>query len=321
MQGQELLDELANQTAHPSPHPVDLYLSKLAPGSHRTIKGALKRIADLASNGQDSPWTLDWSQLSYQRMASVRSSLASSLAPASVNKALAALRGVLREAWQLGQITAENYHRAASLPPIKSQTFLKGRALAQGELRSLMACCAADKTPAGIRDAALLSVLYGTGVRRSEAVALDLEDYEPDKEALKVRAGKGRKDRVVFVTSGTASALKDWILLRGEKPGALFWPVFHDGTLIKRRLVDQAVIRIARKRGAQAGLERFSPHDLRRSYISDLLEAGADLSTVQRLAGHASVQTTTRYDLRGEEAKRKASRLLHVPYFKPGTGT
>ncbi len=85
------------------------------------------------------------------------------------------------------------------------------------------------------------------------------------------------------------------------------------GKLRPRRLSAQAMLYVTRRRGQRAGVERFA-RDLRRSFISDLLDAGADLSTVRQLAGHAQVQTTARYDRRGEQAKQQAADLLHVPY-------
>ena len=80
------------------------------------------------------------------------------------------------------------------------------------------------------------------------------------------------------------------------------------------RITDQAVMVILRRRAVAAGVAEFSPHDLRRTFVGDLLDAGVDISIVQRLAGHASIATTGHYDRRGEEEKRKAAFRLHIPY-------
>jgi site-specific recombinase XerD len=79
-------------------------------------------------------------------------------------------------------------------------------------------------------------------------------------------------------------------------------------------MTDHAIWKMVQKRAAQAGVKKFSPHDLRRSFCSDLLDLGADIAVVQQLAGHANISTTARYDRRGEKAKQKASEMLLVPY-------
>ena len=210
-------------------------------------------------------------------------------------------------------MSAENYSRAVDLKGIRYQTLPRGRALSSGEIKALFEACA-DGTKAGVRDAALLAVLYAGGLRRSESVGLDLSHYQPEDGALTVRQGKGRKDRIVYASNGSKDALEDWISLRGREAGAMFCPVNKGDRIIPRRMTDQAVLGIVRKRGEEAGVASFSPHDLRRSHITDLLEKGADISTVQRLAGHSNISTTVRYDLRPESAKRKAAALLFVPY-------
>ena len=84
-------------------------------------------------------------------------------------------------------------------------------------------------------------------------------------------------------------------------------------------LTERAVWQLVREYAQQVGIGELAPHDLRRTFISDLLDVGVDLSTVQRLAGHAQVTTTTRYDRRGEATKRKAASMLHVPYERRTT--
>jgi len=279
------------------------------------MRQSLGVIAGLLSGGRADIRSLKWEALRYQHTQAVRSELAERYAPATTNRFLAALKGCLKECWRLGLMSAENYHRAVDLKAIKSETLPRGRALSSGELRALFEACA-DGTKAGVRDAALLAILYAGGLRRSEAVSLDLGDYQPETGALTVRGGKGRKDRIVYPSNGSADALADWISLRGGEAGALFCPVNKGDRIHFRRMTDQAVLGIVRKRGAEAGIAPFSPHDLRRSCISSLLDAGADLSTVKRLAGHSSETTTGRYDRRGEEAKKKAAQLLHVPYVR-----
>lgn len=235
---------------------------------------------------------------------------------ATINQALAAIRKLVREAADNGEVDPIHAQAIANVKGVKSQTLPAGRSITSGELSTLLTCCAADKTPAGARDSALIALLYSCGLRRSEAVNFDLADYDQATGELKILGAKGGKDRLAYVTGGAALALADWLAIRGNEAGPLFWPIRRGGHIQQgQRLTTQAVYTILQERAQQAGVSKLSPHDFRRSFVGDLLDAGADIATVQKMAGHADVSTTARYDRRPDEAKRKAAQLLHVPYF------
>lgn len=301
----------------PDRHPAAVYLAGLAPGSRRTMRDALSVIASILSQGNQSALQLDWSRLRFQHTALVRSKLAERYSAATANKMLSALRGVLKAAWRLGLMSAEDYARAVDVQAVTGSTLPAGRALTAGEISALLEACCEDLSPAGARDAAMIALLRVAGLRRAELCGLELGDYHGEDGSLLVK-GKRNKQRAVYIADGAAEALSDWLLVRGDGPGPLFCPINKGGKLSLRRMYPEAVFNMLRKRGRQAGVKDLSPHDLRRTFVSDLLDAGADISTVQRLAGHASVTTTARYDRRGEAAKRKAVALLHLPYRQRG---
>jgi integrase len=305
----------------PDRNPALVFLARLSPGSQPTMRGALDKIAQIATGGLTDHVSCPWAAMRYQHAAAILAKLRERYSANTVNRHRAALRGVLRECWRLGLMDAESYRHCIDVERVRGQVVPRGRALDHGELRALFSACADDSTPAGARDAGLLAVLYGAGIRRAELVALDLEDYTAETGALLVRSGKGNKQRIVYATNGSRDALDAWLQTRGPAPGPLFWPVNKGGRMIARRMTPQAVLGIARKRAADARVRRFSPHDLRRSFISDMLDTGVDVSSIQQLAGHASPSTTVRYDRRGERAKRKAAESLHVPFVpqrRPG---
>lgn len=295
-------------------HPGAVYLTRLAVGSRGAMTRALNVIADMLRPG-DVWQTLPWHKVRYSHTTAIRAKLAERYAPATANKMLSALRGVLQEVWRLGYMNAEEYARATDLPQIKGQTLPSGRALSAGELSALFRICDPN-TPAGARDAAILAVLYGAGLRRSELVALDLKDYNAETGELTVKNGKGGKDRIVYAENGAFDALEAWMKVRGLEQGPLFLPMNKAGQSTFRRMSAQNVRCILQKRAHTANVGHCSPHDMRRTFISDLLDAGADISSVQKLAGHSSPSTTSAYDRRGERAKRKAAAMLHIPYVR-----
>jgi site-specific recombinase XerC len=212
--------------AAPERHPLVVYLASLAPGSRRTMRGALRTIALLVSPALDE-MTAPWTALDFAHTTAIRSKLAERYAPSTANRMLAALRGVLKAAFKLGLIDADHMTRACAIEPVRGTRLPKGRALSSGEMSALFTACDA-RTAKGARDAALLGILYGCGLRRAESVALDLADFDAENGGLLVN-GKGDKQRKVFIANGARAALDAWLVDRGDHEGALFHPVNKAG--------------------------------------------------------------------------------------------
>lgn len=168
--------------------------------------------------------------------------------------------------------------------------------LDMGEATALMehaAVAADDGSPEGLRDLAILEVLYGTGIRVSELCGLDRADVDRHERVLRVR-GKGDRERTVPFGAPAARALDSWWTARSDlaadrSADALF--LGNRGGRIDPRAVRAIVHRLTR----QAGVTELAPHGLRHSAATHVLEGGADLRSVQELLGHASLATTQRY--------------------------
>lgn len=315
------VEELVVTTADyvPDRHPARTYLGRLAPSGRRSQTTALHRIAGFLSGGRLDADQLPWHLVRYQHVQRVRAWLAdeAGLSVATGNAYLAALRGVVTECWRLGYIGAEDRTRALDVKRITGETLPRGRALTRGEMAAVFERLDATDSVTARRDAAIIAVMYSSGgVRRTELVRLDLADLDREACELRIRSGKGRKDRLVHLGPEACAALADWLDVRGLEPGALFLPVAKDRrTLRHDGRLDPTTVRLAcQRRSVGAGVATFSPHDLRRTSISDLLDLTGDPAVVSRLAGHANLNTTLRYDRRPVEAERLAARSLHVPY-------
>jgi integrase len=290
-------------------NPAAIYRDSLSRGSYWAVHHSLETIVKLL--GATDPWTYPWHRLRYRDTARLRAQLVERYAPATVNKVLSALRGVLKTCWRLGLMDAETYARAADVANVRARTLPSGRAVERDEVRALFATC--DGSTAGRRDAAMLAILYGGGLRRAELCGLDLADFDAGECLITVRSGKGRRDRRLFLAKSVCKVVRGWIAARGGDDGPLFVPISSTGTVRLTRLRGEAVRYILQKRQRQAGLTGITPHSMRRGFVSTLLEAGVDVFTVQRLAGHADAVTTARYDRRGEGERRRAAAHLRIP--------
>lgn len=293
-------------------NPVEIYLAGLAATGRRSMDQKLSAAA--AVLGYSNARNVSWADLRFEHVATIRTQLSEQgKSPATINATLAAVRGAARAAWSLGVLSGDAYNRIVAVKGVRASRLPSGRALSLGEVSALFNVCFEDETPAGRRDAAILALLLGAGLRRAECADLMLGDYNAEDQTVTIN-GKGDKQRLMPLGASTDLAVRDWLQVRGDWPGTLLCPVGKGGALRQLPITDQAIYKALAKRGKLAQITHFSPHDLRKTYASGLIDISGDISTVARLLGHASIQTTVIYDRRGETAKRKVADSLHLPY-------
>jgi site-specific recombinase XerD len=335
----------------PEPDSFDAFLGRLAAESpaasyvrtlgstmaRRSMTGAICQAAELLAPGaipklsgrgisgnQRERFTaacrLPWGALRVERLGELRASLIQAeYAPATANKILAAVRGVLHHAWLSGAMTAEAVARAkACLKTVRGVRVQRGQALNKSQVRAIISSALERGGLVGHRDAVVIALL-AVGLRRSEVASLRLENFDSASGRLIIR-GKGNKERVLTLTNGSLEATNDWLRFRGAEPGdtgSLLLAIGKDGRSRPQGISQQAVASIFARHAKAAGLSATC-HDLRRTFASDALQAGVDIFTLQALMGHASPTTTQRYDKRQEGVRAKAMGLIHVPYGKWG---
>jgi integrase/recombinase XerD len=237
------------------------------------------------------------------------------LSAGSAGRAIVAVRGFHRFAVREGTVDADT--AGAIRPPTPARRLPK--AIAIEDVERLLEAAGSDGTPRARRDRALLEVLYGTGARISEAVGLDIDDVDLAGGAVRL-LGKGSKDRMVPLGSFAKAALKLYLVSArpslaagaplkgaGHTSGAAVFLNARGG-----RLSRQSAWTVLRTAATRAGLVAdISPHTLRHSFATHLLDGGADVRVVQELLGHASVTTTQIYTMVTVERLREVYASAH----------
>jgi site-specific recombinase XerD len=292
-------------------NPMTVYLARLAPSSQLTMRYVLQDAADRLGFEDMNVEEIPWHALQPEDVVALVAALREdNYAPNTSSLYVNAVRGVMNEAWRMSLITQEHLLKMRTVKGIAGTRLSQGRNLKRTLIHELMEVCAADPRPQGLRDAAIIALLYGTGMRKSESVDLDLNQVDFGERSLCV-IGKGNKQLIKYAPAWAFAKLDAWLELRrsqlkeGESDDVFLFNRIRRGSHITReRITKHAIYYIARQRGTQVGV-KIMPHDFRRSFITRVIEEH-DLSIAQKLAHHSNIQTTAAYDVRDDNERRRA---------------
>jgi len=292
--------------------PVALYLQQLAASSRQTMRYVLQDAADRLGVDDVAIEEFPWHLLQPGHITALVAALRTDgYAPNTSSLYVNAIRGVMNQAWQQSLITQDQLLKIRAVKAGGGSRLIKGRNLRRTLIRELMDVCAADPRPQGLRDAAIIAILYGSGMRKSESVNMDLRQVNMAERSLQV-LGKGNKELIKFAPAWAFEKLQVWLDFRREQlpegvsdDTFLFNRIRRGSHITRERITKHAIYYIAKQRGKQVGVD-IMPHDFRRSFITRVIEE-YDVSIAQKLAHHANIATTVSYDMRDDNERRYAT--------------
>tara|TARA_R110002126_G_scaffold280944_2_gene428569 strand:- start:1308 stop:2135 length:828 start_codon:yes stop_codon:yes gene_type:complete len=252
-----------------------------------------------------------FAKIDYQQALVIRAVLINAgWQPRSVNRAMIAIRGIVKVAVMLGTVDQREAAHIATIDRLKHPEH-QGSPLSAKQVNQLFTMLERGRSAVAKRNVAIFALLLGTGLRRSELVSLILSDYNRRDHTLLVRHGKGNKSRLLFLPKWCQEHLAEWLKIRRLDDGYLLCKTYTSGKVVLDiGLTVSAVYRLIKDKLAAIGVPNASPHDMRRTFITRLLEQNVDINTVRQMAGHADISTTTVYDKRDHQFMKQAAQTL-----------
>lgn len=285
---------------------VDRYLITLNSNeSIRTQRSKLKSVQRIL--GKNSLADVPWADLEYDDIELILATLKrEGKTRNTINATISAIKGVYNQLFKKRQIDFEHFTLINDIKSVKGDDSKIGKVISQKDVNNLF--IKNPQKPIEYRNNAIFAVLVGCGLRRIEVCNLSPVDIKTHPQPhLIVQKGKGGKNRKVYIPLFALEHIKIWNEnYRTDADRFLFSPVSKSDRVGDKILDTKTIYDIVKSK-----MKTISPHDLRRTFITRLLEMGNDLSTVQKIAGHSSPVTTVRYDKRDETQKIEASMKLH----------
>jgi integrase/recombinase XerD len=293
--------------------PYRTYLDRLGPTTRTSATYLLKTVAGMLWPGVP-PEVAPWHELDAGALIALRARLAERYRFDVAANYLSAAKGTLKAAWLLGMVPSDTWHRAAEVHAPKGVALPAGHWVDDEDWSRLFASIRQDTSSAGIRDLAIFSMLRGSGCRRLELVALDLDDWNHNHAVVRFRTAKGNRQRESACPDWVREPMAAYLRLRGPMPGPLFVRMRHSVLSVDERMSVNGLHYAFKQRCRAAGLGELTLHDTRRGYVSSALEAGIDPVAIARQVGHAAVQTTMRYDRRPLAQLQEMAQRMPNPF-------